>query len=143
MSAETSQSTNRSERSQPKPVADHTARPMPVIDVHNTGRRVIALRDGARHAIDQAATFLRAVASARLTDEQTRTRLEACRTCPARVTKDGHDYCNDCGCPKSNFWPAARLANKARMSAARCSRGRWSQSPIARNPTPHRRMQPT
>lgn len=47
-------------------------------------------------------------------------RLQKCGGCTLRVTREGHDYCGACSCPKKTFWPLARLTWKTRLAAWRC-----------------------
>ena len=54
-------------------------------------------------------------------------RLNQCSTCPWRVEKSNRNYCKECGCPKSRFWPHAELKTKCSFKHSTCPRKRWDK----------------
>lgn len=82
--------------------------------------------EGVTHVIGrrvkQAASYVMAEISPRLTDKKVESRLRACASCDKMKVVGGKRYCDMCGC---GHRARAELTTKARMSGAECPLGKW------------------
>lgn len=52
-------------------------------------------------------------------------RLSMCKGCTWNIEKNNKNYCKECGCPKTSFWPFSELRMKCNYSNATCPRKKW------------------
>jgi len=52
-------------------------------------------------------------------------RISKCSDCVWNVSIKNRNYCKECGCPKTVFWPDAELKTKCFYLNAECPRKRW------------------
>ena len=55
-------------------------------------------------------------------------RINACNECIWRKEKGSRNYCKECGCPETKFWPDSELKTKCAFLNAECPRKRWNTS---------------
>jgi hypothetical protein len=54
-------------------------------------------------------------------------RISKCSDCIWNVQKGTRNYCKECGCPKTIFWPFSELKTKAFYQNSKCPRKRWNK----------------
>jgi len=69
--------------------------------------------------------FLKALFGPKASVEVYTKRLDTCLSCSWNVSKKERNYCRECGCPKTKFWPFSELKMKTKYLNARCPRRKW------------------
>lgn len=53
-------------------------------------------------------------------------RLNKCKDCKWNKQKGVNNFCAECFCPQSKYWPWAELKYKASLKEAKCPMKKWS-----------------
>ena len=69
--------------------------------------------------------FLKAIFGKKTNLDDYVERLQVCLSCSWRIRKDNRNYCRECGCPETKFWPFSELKTKCGYNEATCPRNKW------------------
>lgn len=69
--------------------------------------------------------FLRSVFGKKADFSEYVKRINACSECTWNIKKKNRNYCKECGCPKTIFWPFSELKLKCGYKNAECPRKKW------------------
>jgi hypothetical protein len=75
--------------------------------------------------IYKVSSYLKAKFGPKVSFKEYSKRIFICSDCVWNVEKGKRNYCKECGCPKTFFWPDSELKTKCFFKNTECPRKKW------------------
>lgn len=79
-----------------------------------------------KEILSKIKSYLKAKFGPKVSFKEYSQRISVCSDCVWNIKVKNRNYCKECGCPKSFFWPDAELKTKCFFKNAECPRKKWN-----------------